>query len=72
MTEKQNLMITSPKCHGKGVSDVPAYDGDELKGYNPTLCNLCHGTGKVTVDTYEWLQAEFLSNKELEKHKDIV
>ena len=49
-------LISCPKCHGKGVYDVPAFEGDELKGYNPTLCELCNGTGKVTLEFYESIQ----------------
>ena len=51
-----SILISCPKCHGKGVYDVPAFDGDELKGYNPSLCGICGGVGKITVEHYEEYQ----------------
>ena len=57
MAEEQNQMITCCKCHGKGVYDVAVYnESGEIIGWNPTLCELCHGTGKISLQFYEDLQ----------------
>lgn len=60
MTEEQQ-MITCCKCHGKGTYDVPQYwcgDEFELHGENweTHKCEVCHGTGKITLEFYEELQ----------------
>ena len=55
--KKEDIVITCCKCHGKGVYDVAVYsDSCEFIGWNPTLCELCHGTGKITLEFYEKLQ----------------
>ena len=52
-----NEMITCPKCHGKCVYDVPVYNqAGEMCGWNPTLCELCGGVGKITLEFYEEIQ----------------
>ena len=58
MTEEQKeILITCCKCHGKGVYDVAAYnESGEIIGWNPTLCEVCHGTGKISLQFYEDLQ----------------
>ena len=54
---QDKIMITCCKCHGKGVYDVAVYnEPGEIIGWNPTLCELCHGTGKISLQFYEDLQ----------------
>jgi len=66
MKETRTQLISCPKCHGKGVYDVPVYDGDELKGYNPSLCGICGGVGKITIEQYEWLQEQCRGEGDIE------
>ena len=63
LEEAKNPMITCPKCHGKGTYDVPS--GETVWGedgfYEKTEwesrhCELCYGTGKVTLEFYESIQ----------------
>ena len=58
MTEEQNQMITCCKCHGKGMYDSYEFD-EEIKCVKyPKMveCELCKGTGKITLEFYEDLQ----------------
>jgi DnaJ-class molecular chaperone len=59
MTEEQKeILITCCKCHGKGVYDVAVYnESGEIIGWNPTLCEVCKGTGKITLEFYEMIQS---------------
>jgi DnaJ-class molecular chaperone len=59
MTEEQKeILITCCKCHGQGVYDVAVYnESGEIIGWNPTLCELCNGTGKITLEFYEMIQS---------------
>ena len=51
------VLLSCPKCHGKGVYDVAAYnESGKMIGWNPTLCELCKGTGKISLQFYEDLQ----------------
>ena len=57
LEEAKNPMITCCKCHGKGVYDIAVYnESGEIFGWNPTLCELYHGTGKISLQFYEDLQ----------------
>ena len=57
LEEAKNPMITCMKCHGKGVYDVAVYnESGEIIGWNPTLCELCKGTGKISLQFYEDIQ----------------
>lgn len=57
LEEAKNPMITCFKCHGKGVYDVAVCnESGEFIGWNPTLCEVCKGTGKITLEFYEDLQ----------------
>ena len=60
LEEAKNPMITCCKCHGKGVYGVPKFD-DET--YMPSMtewedrpCEVCKGTGKISLAFYEDLQ----------------
>ena len=58
LEEAKNPMITCCKCHGKGTYD--AYEWDEeikcVKYPKTAECEVCHGTGKITLEFYEELQ----------------
>ena len=63
LEEAKKPMITCCKCHGKGTYDVPS--GETVWGedgfYEKTewesrRCEVCHGTGKITLEFYEKLQ----------------
>ena len=52
------VMITCCKCHGKGklpcVRNV--WGNDMLDEWEQDKCEVCHGTGKITLEFYEELQ----------------
>lgn len=51
------VLLSCPKCHGTGKYEVPVCgEGGEFCRYEPNLCELCKGTGKVTLEFYEELQ----------------
>ena len=60
LEEAKNPMITCPKCHGKGEYEVAHYEDDELLDcveiWESRHCELCYGTGKVTLEFYEDIQ----------------
>ena len=48
--------LTCFKCHGKGEYPVPIdsdYSWDECE---QVKCEVCGGTGKITLKAYEWFQ----------------
>lgn len=57
---QQEVVITCPKCHGKGEYEVAHYEDDELLDcveiWESRHCELCYGTGKVTLEFYEDIQ----------------
>ena len=52
-----NEMITCPKCHGRGWYEVYEYDDNNSlqEAYN-LHCEVCGGTGKITLEFYEEIQ----------------
>ena len=51
------IMITCCKCHGYGYYDVYEYDeNDMLDSISTNKCEVCHGTGKISLQFYEDLQ----------------
>lgn len=56
--DDEQTMITCCKCHGAGKYGVPIIDenGEWKHKYRIRECELCHGTGKITLDFYEDLQ----------------
>jgi len=54
------VMITCCKCHGKGSFDVPIFDyGEFPTRYENRECEVCNGTGKITLKFYEKLQKRY-------------
>ena len=56
--------LTCFKCHGKGEYDVPIdpdYSWDECE---QVKCEVCGGTGKITLKAYEWFQSQQRGDKE--------
>ena len=55
---QDKIMITCCKCHGKG--EYEAYEWDEeikcIKYPKTAECELCHGTGKISLQFYEDIQ----------------
>ena len=58
LEEAKNPMITCCKCHGEGTYRVPTLDENGEWGYEweSRHCELCNGTGKITLEFYEELQ----------------
>ena len=47
---QQEVVITCCKCHGKGSYDVPIFDDGEFPTrYENMECELCKGTGKISL-----------------------
>lgn len=61
MDEEQETesMITCFKCHGEGKYEVFTWD-DEIPcvttSREKVKCEICGGTGKITIEAYEWFQ----------------
>ena len=58
LEEAKNPMITCPKCHGNGSYLVPSYEAFDINKdeWERRECELCHGTGKISLQFYEDLQ----------------
>ena len=54
------IFISCPKCHGMGKYEVPMFDDETYMPseteWESRHCELCYGTGKVTVEFYESIQ----------------
>ena len=50
------------KCHGSGTYKVidPDYSWNE---HVQLQCGICKGTGKITLEAYEWFQKEMRDKK---------
>lgn len=56
---QHEAMITCCKCHGKGSNNalnLVSEDGDMMVKPEPSTCELCKGTGKISLQFYEDLQ----------------
>ena len=55
------VLLSCPKCHGSGTYLVPRYEDDELldcvETWESRRCELCNGTGKMTIEFYEMIQS---------------
>ncbi len=53
-------LIPCYKCHGTGKKIVPHIDEFDANKDEWAIreCELCKGTGKITVEFYEWLQSQ--------------
>lgn len=53
----KDMKISCFKCHGKGTYKVidPDYSWNE---HVQLQCEICKGTGKITLEAYEWFQKE--------------
>lgn len=52
-----SVLLSCPKCHGTGEYIVPMFDyGEFPTRYEKRPCEICHKTGKLTVEDYEMLQ----------------
>ena len=53
-----DVMITCMKCHGAGTYRVPIIDdnGEWTDEWEICKCEVCKGTGKITLEFYEKLQ----------------
>ena len=59
-TEPQ-VLLSCPKCHGKGEYKVPIFEDDCLldcvETWETRRCELCNGIGKMTIEFYEMIQS---------------
>ena len=53
---QDKIMITCCKCHGNGTYIVPRYEDDCVVNWVDESCEVCHGTGKISLQFYEDLQ----------------
>ena len=56
---QDKIMIPCCKCHGKGsynALNLVSEDGDMMVKPEPSTCELCKGTGKISLAFYEDLQ----------------
>lgn len=62
----KDMEISCCKCHGAGVYGVPHLDDNgEWDGrLDVRRCEVCGGTGKITLAWYEELQKEMRGDKE--------
>ena len=56
--EKKEILITCCKCHGMGSYLVPSYKDFDINRdeWKKKECELCKGTGKISLQFYEDLQ----------------
>ena len=55
---QDKIMITCCKCHGMGSYLVPSYENFDINRdeWEKRECELCKGTGKISLQFYEDLQ----------------
>ena len=55
------ILLSCPKCHGVGKYKVPIYEDDCLldcvETWENRRCELCNGTGKMSIEFYEMIQS---------------
>jgi len=56
--EQKDIMITCCKCHGHGSYLVPSYEAFDINKdeWERRECEVCKGTGKISLVFYEDLQ----------------
>ena len=56
--EQKDIMITCCKCHGHGSYLVPSYEAFDINKdeWERRECEVCKGTGKISLTFYEDLQ----------------
>ena len=58
------ILLSCPKCHGKGAYTIPIYnDDDVVEDFREEKCEMCNSTGKVTAEFYEFIQSEIRGKK---------
>lgn len=62
----KDMKISCFKCHGLGVYGVPCLDdnGEWTDEWESCHCEVCGGTGKITLKAYEWFQTQQRGDKQ--------
>ena len=52
--------LTCFKCHGAGTYKAPILDDNDewTDEWESCHCEVCGGTGKITLKAYEWFQSQ--------------
>lgn len=51
-------LISCFKCHGRGTYEVPIDPDYSWEECEQCRCEICRGTGKITLEAYEWFQSQ--------------
>ncbi len=62
----KDMEISCFKCHGKGTYSAPILDdnGEWIDKWESCHCEVCGGTGKITLARYEEWQKRMRGDKE--------